>query len=954
MSPPSPVVADKARLYGLLTRKRQRVLFSGGSVRMETRRGKLLVDTDDTALESLEDVTVRRGWFANSLSVRTASGEVFKISGLDRDQTQRVREAILHAVEERAAAVAQAVLDAEETLQRLLRQDSYIRHSAAVPTYEKIASTVQRDGGLIRRHLDAAAAEALDRLEDVKSPESFDAARVRANQRIVSDRVADVEVTVNTVLNACVTREQAEAIATDEDVTSVLAGAGTGKTTVIVGKVAHLVHNERVDPARILVLAFNRKARREIVDRLTGELTGVDVETFHAFGLRVVADIEAAPSISKTATDDHVMRAAIDEILKELIEDDKTSKMVADYLTYHFEPCYSPFDFTTDEEYEAHCRHVELRTLSEDLVKSLEELRIANFLTEHGVDFEYESKYPHATATREYRQYLPDFFLPDHGVYIEHFALDEQGNSPPHWSDYSEGVDWKRRIHRQYGTTLIETYSWEHKRGVWQSTLRDKLEERGVVLTPIPRRYLFDLLSETKLSQLSGLLATCLNHAKTSNADFDVLRARARARGRAQRHHLHRDLAFLDIFDRVHQRYEQLLTEADELDFHDLINRAARHMRHNRWVSPYLYVLVDEFQDISAGRMELLKALHSLETAYFVVGDDWQSIYRFTGSDVNLVRDCKSHLGHTQQRTLSRTFRYADGILDPSTEFIKRNPEQTQRPLHSASTARNDGITVIAADDMASGVRSALQDIASIATGESPDILVLGRYNKSREAISVGVKFATVHQAKGTEADYTIVVDLIDERWGFPSQINDDPILELLLPPSHGEALPFAEERRLFYVALTRARNGAYLVTDLRFPSAFVQELLEQSHSIRRIGGLAPALPCTRCRNGRLVISQSHKTLRCINHPRCAHQAPRCDNCKTGYAVVDSNSTVTCTNPGCDQPPEICPSCKLGVIVQRRSSRTGTFQACTEYWSEIKCTYTRNTAKNTRHDSSRR
>ena len=125
-------------------------------------------------------------------------------------------------------------------------------------------------------------------------------------------------------------------------------------------------------------------------------------------------------------------------------------------------------------------------------------------------------------------------------------------------------------------------------------------------------------------------------------------------------------------------------------------------------MSRYRYVLVDEFQDISAGRMELLGALNDTGVAYFVVGDDWQSIYRFAGSDVSLVRGCGNHLGHVQQRTLSCTFRYGDGILAASTEFIKKNPEQTQRPLRSNSTAKDDGITVVAADDTASGVQLAV------------------------------------------------------------------------------------------------------------------------------------------------------------------------------------------------------------------------------------------------------
>ena len=715
-----PVVADKALLYRPLTRRRRRVSFSGRSVRIETRRWTLLADT---ALESLQDVTIRRGWFASSLTVQTARGTVCKVAGLDKHQASHVRGAMLDAAAVRAAAVAQELLDVDEALRRLLQRGRYLRHSEMLAVHETLVSAVQQCGGLISGHLSASARDALGRLRSLEPSESIEALCEDANQRFVSSRVPAVAAAADAAVGARVTGEQAEAIATDEDVTLVLAGAGTGKTTVIAAKVAHLVRNERVDPRQILVLAFNKKAQREIVDRLTGELSAVDAETFHAFGRRVVADSEKRqPSVSKMASDDHVMRSAIDKILKELIDSDETSDLVASYLTYHFEPCLLPFDFETDDDYEAYWRSVELRTLSGDLVKSIQELQIANFLTEHGVNFEYEPQYEHHTATHERRQYYPDFFLRDHDIYIEHFALNEDGDPPPQWNGYAEGVTWKRQTHQRHGTALIETYSWEHQRGTWRSSLQEKLEANGVVLAPMPRQELLSLLSETNISLLSGLLATFLNHVKTSNAGLEALQSRARARGDVVR-----NLVFLDIFSRVHQRYEQLLAEAGERDFHDFINRAALHIRDSRWLSRYRYVLVDEFQDTSAGRMALLRALNGSGVAYFVVGDDWQSIYRFAGSDVSLIRGCGSHLGYVRQRTLSLTFRYGDGILGPSTTFVKKNPEQTQRPLRSNSTTRDNGITVVAEEDMASGVQVALRDIEGIAGDETPEVMVLGR-----------------------------------------------------------------------------------------------------------------------------------------------------------------------------------------------------------------------------------
>ena len=202
------------------------------------------------------------------------------------------------------------------------------------------------------------------------------------------------------------------------------------------------------------------------------------------------------------------------------------------------------------------------------------------------------------------------------------------------------------------------------------------------------------------------------------------------------------------------------------------------------------------------------------------------------------------------------------------------------------------------------------------------------------------VEFSTVHGAKGREADYVVVLDLDDARRGFPSRIEDDPLLDLVLPPVSGKAFPFAEERRLFYVAMTRARIGTYLVADPVRPSPFVVELIRESgDDLRRIGDeIARECPC--CTNGRLVPSQSRENLRCSNYPRCEHLAPRCPNCEAGYVVV-AEGLSTCTNPACDRPPPACPSCGVGVLLLR-SGRTGSFLGCTEYWSDPPCRYTEN------------
>ena len=315
------------------------------------------------------------------------------------------------------------------------------------------------------------------------------------------------------------TDEQARAIATDEDATLVLAGAG--KTAVIIGKIAHLVRNQCVPPETILALAFNRKAAMEIRERLPEDLKGANVSTFHSFGLKIISECGTAPSISKMAQDDFAYGKAIQSIVDGMKAHPKLSKTILDFVGNSPAEYVEPFDFTTLAEYEQYVRDNELRTLNGELVKSSEELTIANFLCQNGIRYQYEARYEHDTATSDHRQYEPDFHLHDHGIYIEHFALNRDERPPPGWTGYAEGVAWKRAWHTEYGTELLDTYRWQHRDDTLLPGLEERLSERGVDFRPLPTEHLVDQLSSEELSILSRLLGTFIHHVKSTNLSDD-------------------------------------------------------------------------------------------------------------------------------------------------------------------------------------------------------------------------------------------------------------------------------------------------------------------------------------------------------------------------------------------------------------------------------------------------
>ena len=900
------------------------------------------------AFAEVVGVEIEVGILTNGLTVETKGSKSIRLNGLSKRASEALHDAVQHDIKERildlaATAEAQALSPELTALANaitcILPAGRYIRQSQAERIVEATQKVTGRCTHRVRRKLEAHATAALQQIDEILELATDQEKRRKANDVVVDRQVTKVKTATTGLLANSLTDEQARTIATDQDVTLVLAGAGTGKTAVIIGKIAHLVRNQGVAPEAVLALAFNRKAAIEIRERLPENLKGTNVSTFHSFALKVISETGTAPSISIMAQDDFAYSKAIEQIIQNAQTDPKLARIIVDFVSQSPAEYVEPFDFRSLAEYEQHVRDNELRTFNGELVKSFEELTIANFLSQNGIKYQYEARYEHDTASSQYRQYEPDFYLPDHHIYVEHFALNKDGQPPPGWTGYAEGVKWKRALHAQHGTELLETYSWQHRNDTLLSNLEVQLRERGVDFQPVPAEDLVERLSAEKLSVLSHLLGTFLQHVKSADLSEEEVERRtklAKDRKRAD--------WFFQLFTHTRGEYERLLREEKAIDFHDLINQATALISKGDWDNPYQYVLVDEFQDISDGRMALAKALKKPDLAYFLVGDDWQSIYRFAGSHVGLIHECDQHLGHTERANLTRTFRFGDGILKPSSAFVQRNPEQTKRNLVANSQAGDEGITIIAADDSESGVNTALQMIRKADDAREASVLVLGRFQSSRTVLgprrgrqSAGIEFSTVHSAKGRESDYVIVLDLVDKRYGFPCLVVDDPLLDLVAPSAQHEPYPNAEERRLFYVALTRARKGAYLIADQTNPSPFVRELLRRSTDIRTVGQVSQS--CPACHRGSLTRSQSGDNLRCTNSPTCQYLAPRCPNCKEGYATVNEDSGVAnCSNPDCTEPPGVCPECRTGVVVLRTNPRE--FWACSRYWDTPSCTFT--------------
>jgi DNA helicase IV len=501
--------------------------------------------------------------------------------------------------------------------------------------------------------------------------------------------------------------QQRRAIVKDEDNNIIIAGAGSGKTTTIVGKVNYILHRYNVDPKEILLISFANKSASTLLKRIS--VPGLEVKTFHKFSLEVIAETEnCKPSIFDDAQFTKLITQFFQELLKEPEYLNKTTSFFKDFL----KPPKPQNEFKDQGEYFQYLKDLNFSTYKlltfqsrgkvtykREIVKSIEECSIANFLLFNNVEYAYEAPYEFETSSKLYRQYKPDFKIisGDKIIYVEHFGVNKNGQVPHFFADsetgetieeaakrYVDGIKWKRDIHVENGTCLIETYSHEMYDNILFENLHKKLTEAGVILVPKTPQEIWDIIVEAGKDEVDGvvrLFQTFITLLKSNNFSMsEVKNKNDNIRDEFQKK---RNKFFLDLVGPVYERYQNYLTERKEIDFSDMINKAVEFVSSGKYERKLKYIIIDEFQDISIGRYQLIKALKETNPVckHFCVGDDWQSIYRFTGSDISLFKEFEKYFGVTERSRIERTYRFKDPLLDMSSKFILKNPNQTIKAL---------------------------------------------------------------------------------------------------------------------------------------------------------------------------------------------------------------------------------------------------------------------------------
>ncbi|MGB5445163.1 MAG: UvrD-helicase domain-containing protein [Psychromonas sp.] len=775
----------------------------------------------------------------------------------------------------------------------------------------------------------------------------------------------------DTVESNPLTYRQRRACVIDDDNNLLLAGAGTGKTSVMVGRAGYLLNSQQASHSQVLLLAYGRKAADEMDQRIKEKLLTdkISATTFHSLGLNIIAQVEGGkPNLSAFSEDEKAKAKWVQTNFEALICNEAHYRhLVLDYFSKYYYVEKNDFDFENLGDYYQYLTDNDIRSLKGESVKSFGELYIANWLFNHGIEYQYEANYAVDLKTVERKQYQPDFFLPELNLYIEYYGIDENGDTAPYIDrgKYHETIKWKRETHLRHNTQCIELTYAQHKRGMLLSALDKSLTDKQIPLELLPDDAMLASLKETGritvLAELFGKLvglykAACLDEF----LEKEVIAASADP--------MQTEKAF-ELLKPILTAYQARLLSRAEIDFEDMITKALQYIETGQFRSPWRYIMVDEFQDISEPRARLVKALRdnynsgsnsgSNGCSVFAVGDDWQAIYRFSGADVTLTTGFEDYFGATTLTELDQTFRFNNRIGQVATEFVSKNPAQINKTIKSLKQVDRPAVSILRKgadgvgakdenmiDEMANGAIDEVLSAISSNVSKPVSVYLLARFwfqlpNKVTVARlnnhypMLKIQTQSFHASKGKEADYVIIVGLKSGKHGFPSSKVTPAILDALLAKE--EKFKHAEERRLFYVALTRAKDRVYLIADMVEASDFVKELVQgydlelNEFGITVNQAFVDKINCLVCETGTLKARAGRygAFYSCSHFPLCDHKERACSHCQSVMSKSKYPGFKSCLNPSCHNIVPLCEKCGAEMVL--RTSKNGEFWGCRNF-----------------------
>ncbi|MGZ8536846.1 MAG: ATP-dependent helicase [Flavisolibacter sp.] len=657
---------------------------------------------------------------------------------------------------------------------------------------------------------------------------------------------------------------QREAVVGEEKRLLVLAGAGSGKTKTLLQKLIYLVEEKGVSPSSILAITFTKNATNEMIDRLiisadtTGQyenilvdkrmskadkdkqrfanqkkykwIDGLTVRTFHSFcysilrnygvnefdnKFRIIGDEKRneEDELSKHVAPETVFEV-VHKLLIEQCEDTefllRLKRYILDYVVdkIHLKKNDNKY-LPKDGKY--------FTTLDGTKVRSKSEQSIADWLYRHSIKYEYEP----LLNVKDF-DFHPDFYIPDANLYIEHI------------SDKSYSTRNKEEQFEKGKLLLVKTYENMTKDSALFNHSLDK-----IVKGRLPANY-HKTVALTYKEEFNGYhenvkdfvtqIMRITDMIKVENMDLKLVVENARK----DQHERVRN--FYELAIPVVLKYMEYCTNKSYLDFNDLISRSTSLFQNhediaNKYKSKYQYILVDEFQDVNNLQIELIKLLLTDQTQLFCVGDDWQSIYGFRGSNVSYIIDFENHFPDSKVVKLNLNYRSTQNIVGASNEVIKHNKFKVEKEIYSSKQSEHK-IVVYAGNSEEENIQFCFDKVQELLKNglANDDILFLYRRSKMYTPYffrfkndNVKVQSKTIHAAKGLESKVVFIIGLTDGSGGFPDIWLEDRIFQVIKKANHD--LLMEEERRLFYVAITRAKEKLFLITEKGNESGFLKEI---------------------------------------------------------------------------------------------------------------------------------
>lgn len=886
------------------------------------------------------------------------------------------------------------LLDFKTMMDSLLREKRYIAksdYSAKIKEYEKVIESfnVLQSTGMIENFCicnnmsEEDIHTAIDLFENVSS--YID----KHNDDYITQAMEDNKEYLDNILKTVdpaimLDEDQRKVVLTDEDYCLVIAGAGAGKTTTVAAKVKYLVDKKEVSPSQILVVSFTNKAVNELKEKIQKDL-GIEcpIATFHSTGNAIIH--KHSPEEKLNIVDSSRLYFVIRDYFRGsiMLNESVVNKLIMFFASY-FDAPYEGDDLNGFFNNIAKANYSTMRsdledfkrevidartkksvTIQNEVLRSHQEVEIANFLYLNNIEYEYEPIYQYDIVYSR-KPYTPDFIIYQDGksAYIEHFGISENGENDRYSQEelnrYKKSVNDKVRVHKQHGTTLIYTFSSYNDRRPLLTHLRDELEAKGFELCPRSNKEVMEMLvageENRYIRKLINLICRFISNFKVNGYTAEEFNRMYHSTRNV------RSRLFLDICNDCYLEYERWLNEKKAVDFEDMINESARILREVKEMKQKLdfkYVIVDEYQDISRQRFDLTKTLAEVTDAKIIaVGDDWQSIYAFSGSDITLFTKFEEKMGYAKLLKIVKTYRNSQDVIDIAGNFIQKNSEQINKRLLSPKHIE-DPVLIYTYDSTSKGrdgnrrsgenyaiahaVETALEQLLEYKKKEKKEpgtILLLGRFgfdgdklersglfeyiNRGNKVKSVkfpklDITFMTAHSSKGLGYDDVIIVNGKNETYGFPSKIEDDPVLAFVIKGDR--SIDYAEERRLFYVAMTRTKNRVFFIAPEKNPSEFLLELKRDYRNVllhgnwneeEATGKAKKACPlCGYPLQLKYKKSYGLRLYICTNEPEvCGFMTndfragklaiQKCDKCRDGYLIVKSGKRdgffLGCTN----------------------------------------------------------